>query len=47
MGLDSVNTVDVVIQIFLLYYIYVCVCVCVCVYMNYDDSLHIISTLIL
>ena len=44
MGLDSISTVDVVMQIFLLYYIYMCVCVCVrarvCVYMNYDDSGH-------
>jgi len=48
MGLDSVNTVDVLIQIFLLYYIYMCVvCGCVCVYMNYDDSVHIINTLTL
>ena len=44
MGLDSLNTVDGVMQIFLLYYIYICVCVCV--YVNYDDSVHIISTLI-
>jgi len=49
MGLDSLNTVDVVMQIFLLYYACLCVCVhaCMCVYMNYDNSMHIINTLIL
>jgi hypothetical protein len=30
MGLDSINTVDVVMQIFLLYFVCMCARVCVC-----------------